>query len=76
MQIVKKRALSSRQALEKTIENRLQALLKGGGEELRPEPAEIRDLQADLPLNEAAAERTAQRIVRTAIPKEEKRRGA
>ena len=76
MQIVKKRALSSRQALRKTIDNRLDSLRKAGEEEVRPDPAEIRDLQADLPLQETSAERIAQRIVRTAIPKEEKRRKA
>lgn len=41
-----------------------------------PVQADIRDLQADLPLDEATAERTALRIVRSAIPKEEKRRKA
>jgi superfamily II DNA or RNA helicase len=74
MQIVKKRALSSRAALEKTIENRLVALRKKGEDETAPSRAEIRDLQADLPLDEAAAERTAVRILRSAIPKDERRR--
>ncbi len=76
MQIVKKRALSSRLALEKTIENRLQALRGKEEEESPPAPADIRDLQADLPLDEASAERTALRIVRSAIPKEDRRRKA
>ncbi|ROR02914.1 helicase-related protein [Desulfosoma caldarium] len=74
MQIVKKRALSSRAALARTLEHRLDALKS---EEARAEPpdrAELRDLQADLPLVEAAAERTARRILRSAIPKEERRR--
>ncbi len=68
--------MSSRSALEKTIENRLDSLRKKADEEVRPTPAEIRDLQADLPLGESAAERTAMRVVRSAIPKEEKRRKA
>jgi hypothetical protein len=50
MQIVKKRALSSRQALEKTIEHRLGSLKKVEDAEPQPTPAEIRDLQADLPM--------------------------
>ena len=77
MQIVKKRALSSRAALEKTLENRLDALKKLKDDAPpRPEPSEVRDLQADLPLDEATAERTAQRIVQAAISKEEKQRQA
>ena len=76
MQIVKKRALSSRQALEITIDNRLRALRRQEEQESPPTPTEVRDLQADLPLDEASAERTALRIVRSAIPKEEKRRKA
>ena len=75
MQIIKKRALSSRQALANTVEHRLEALRKAE-EEARPTQAELRDYQADLPLNESAAERTAVRIVRSAVPKEEKRRKA
>lgn len=75
MQIVKKRALSSRRALARTIENRLEALRKGE-EETPPAPAEVRDLQADLPLGEALAERTATRILRAAIPKEVRLRKA
>ena len=76
MQIVKKRALSSRVALRETIENRLDALKEGTPEEARPERADIRDLQADLPLDESTAERAARRIVRAAIPREERRRKA
>jgi len=75
MQIVKKRALSSRRALINTVEHRLDALRKAE-DEARPTPAELRDYQADLPLNESTAERTAVRIVRSAIPKEERRRKA
>jgi len=74
MQIVKKRALSSRAALAKTLEHRLEALRKEEGREEPPDRAELRDLQADLPLGEAAAERTAERVLRSAIPREEKRR--
>jgi len=70
MQIVKKRALSSRNALEKTIDHRLSALRKREEEEEPPNNADIRDLQADLPLDEATAERTAVSIVKSAIPKE------
>ena len=76
MQIVKKRALSSRQALEKTLDHRLTSLRKAEDAEPRPTPAEIRDLQADLPLDEATAERTALRILRSALPKEERQRKA
>jgi len=73
MQIVKKRALSSRAALAKTIENRLEALRKEESREAPPSRSEILDLQADLPLGEAAAERTALRLLRSAIPREERR---
>ncbi|WP_166485065.1 DEAD/DEAH box helicase [Candidatus Desulforudis audaxviator] len=76
MQIIKKRSLSSRNALGKTIENRLNALRKKDEEEVPPTNAEIRDLQADLPLDEATAERTAIRIIKSALPKEEKQRKA
>ena len=41
-----------------------------------PDRAEVRDLQADLPLDEAAAERTAERIVRATVPRDERRRRA
>jgi ERCC4-related helicase len=74
MQIVKKRALSSRAALAKTIEHRLEALKKEEERDEPPDRAELRDFQADLPLGEAAAERTAQRILRSAIPRDERRR--
>jgi len=76
MQIVKKRMLSSRHALTKTVENRLQALRNEAAREAPPERAEIRELQAALPLSELTSERIAQRIVRSAIPKEERLRKA
>lgn len=74
MQIVKKRALSSRAALAKTIEHRLRALKREEEQEEPPDPAELRDFQADLPLGEAAAERTARRILKSAIPSDGRRR--
>ncbi len=74
MQIVKKRALSSRAALAKTLDHRLEALRKEEAREEPPDRSELRDLQADLPLGETAAERTARRILRSAIPRDEKRR--
>lgn len=74
MQIVKKRALSSRAALTKTIEYRLEALRNEEAREEPPDRSEVRDLQADLPLTEATAERTVRRILRSAIPREEHRR--
>lgn len=75
MQIVKKRSLSSRAALEATIAHRLEALRRAE-EEAPPSRSELRELQLDLPLNETSAERTAARVLRSAIPKEEKRRKA
>jgi len=74
MQIVKKRALSSRAALAKTIEHRLEALEKEEARETPPDRAELRDYQADLPLSEAASELTARRILRSAIPADDRRR--
>lgn len=76
MQIVKKRSLSSRAALAKTLEHRLEALKNEQTREEPPPRAELRDYQADLPLTEAATERMAKRILRSAIPKEERRRKA
>jgi len=76
MQIIKKRALSSRAALEKTIDCRLESLRKEELREEPPTPAEIRDLRSDIPLTETAAERTAIKILRSAIPLEESRRKA
>jgi hypothetical protein len=76
MQILKKRALSSRAALATTLERRLAALQREGARETPPDRAELRDLQAGLPLSDAAAERTADRVLRSAIPADEKRRRA
>lgn len=73
MQIVKKRMLSSRAALKQTVENRLEALASRQREE-PPRRAELRELQGDLPLTEAQAERTAQRILRAAIARDARRR--
>ncbi len=74
MQIVKKRALSSRAALRRTLEHRLEALKKEASREEPPAPSELRDLQADLPLGDAALERTSRKLLRSAIPADEKRR--
>jgi ERCC4-related helicase len=75
MQIVKKRMLSSRAALRQTVENRLEALASKQPEEpLRR--AELRELQSNLPLTEAHAERTAQRVLRAAIARDARRRDA
>jgi superfamily II DNA or RNA helicase len=76
MQIIKKRALSSWSALAKTLEHRLEALQDERGREEAPTASELRDLQADIPTTETQAERIARRIVRSAIPKEERRRQA
>lgn len=76
MQIVKKRALSSRQALLQTIEHRLEALEREDAREEPPRPAEVRDFQADLPQTESQSEQTARRILRSAIPRDEVRRGS
>lgn len=75
MQIVKKRMLSSRAALRQTVRNRLDALASREAEE-PPSRAELRELQGDLPLAEAAAERTANRILRSAVARDAKRRAA
>jgi hypothetical protein len=74
MQIVRKRAASSRLALERTLEHRLEALKKESAREEPPDRAEIRDLQADVPMSDKQAERVARRILRSAIPKDERRR--
>ncbi len=74
MQIVKKRMLSSRAALERTLENRLKALSKVEEREEKPEKTEIRDIQADLPMSEVTAERIAQRLIRSSVPEDEKSR--
>jgi hypothetical protein len=76
MQIVKKRAASSRLALTRTLEHRLQALRKEEERVEKPERAELRDYQAALPMPDAQAERVARKILRSAIPKDERRRKA
>lgn len=73
MQIVKKRMLSSRKALHRTVENRLKALASSRSEE-PPARSELRELQAALPLAETAAERTADKILRAAISRDVRRR--
>jgi hypothetical protein len=75
MQIVKKRMLSSRAALMQTVENRLEALASRTPEE-PPARAELRELQADLPLSESAAERTASRLLRAAVSRDARRRSS
>ncbi len=76
MQIVKKRAASSRLALARTLEHRLAALRKEEERAEKPERAELKDYQADLPMPDAQAERIARKILRSAIPKDERRRKA
>ncbi|MBA5866432.1 MAG: hypothetical protein GDA67_07015 [Nitrospira sp. CR1.3] len=75
MQIVKKRMLSSRASLSKTVDNRLKALAARQGEE-PPKQSELRELQSDLPLTEAQAERTAVRVLRAALSRDARRRNA
>jgi len=74
MQIVKKRMLSSRLALTRTIQNRLDALSDPSEEP--PSRAEIRELQGDLPVPEATADRIAQRVLRAAVTPDVRRRRA
>ncbi|MFZ2054911.1 MAG: helicase-related protein [Candidatus Aminicenantales bacterium] len=76
MQIVKKRALSSHAALKKTLDCRLESLRKEELREEPPSPAEVRDLRSDIPLTESTAERTALKVIRSAIPRDERRRKA
>jgi superfamily II DNA or RNA helicase len=76
MQIIKKRMLSSRKALAQTVAHRLDALKSRGGQDDPPQRAEIRELQGDLPLGEAAHERIAERLVKSAVPKDAKRKNA
>lgn len=73
MQIVKKRMLSSRAALRQTVQNRL-AALTGRTSEEPPPRSELRELQSDLPLSESQTERTALRILRSAITPDTRRR--
>ncbi|SRR6266567_3293275 len=74
MQIIKKRLLSSRAALTETVNNRLNALASRQPAEEPPSRTEVRELQGDLPLSEATYERIAGRVLRSALPKEAKRR--
>lgn len=74
MQIIKKRMVSSRHALSCTVQNRLAALKKLEAREEKPDRAELRDYQEQLPISEKVAERIAQRIIKSAIPTDEKRR--
>jgi superfamily II DNA or RNA helicase len=72
MQIVKKRMLSSRLALTRTIEHRLEALLHPSDD--APSPAELRELQADLPVPESTADRIARRVLRATVSRDARRR--
>ncbi len=74
MQIVKKRAASSRLALSRTLEHRLAALRREQERDEKPERVELREYQAGLPMSDSQAERTARRILRSAIPKDEQQR--
>ncbi|MCU0293324.1 MAG: DEAD/DEAH box helicase [Thermoanaerobaculaceae bacterium] len=76
MQVIKKRALSSRRALESTLAHRIEALRKEDVREAPPSRAELRDLQADLPLGDAQLDRTSWQLLRSAMPPDEKRRQA
>ncbi len=75
MQIIKKRMLSSRNALKETVKNRLEAVSSRQAEEPPPR-SEVRELQGDLQLTEALAERTANRVLRAAVARDAKRRAA
>jgi len=70
MQIIKKRALSSWPALTNTLQHRLEALQNQEVRQEPPPPNELRDYQAGLPLTDSQNERTARRILQSAIPKE------
>ena len=76
MQIIKKRMLSSRRALAETVGHRLEALRARGEQEEPPPRAEVRELQSDIPLGEAAHERIATRVVRASVPKDTRRRNS
>ncbi len=76
MQIIKKRAISSRLALARTLEHRLAALSREAQREEPPEPQELRELRAGLPVPERQAERVSRQLLRSAIPPDEKRRRA
>jgi superfamily II DNA or RNA helicase len=75
MQIIKKRALSSRSALRETVKNRLEAVSSRQAEEPPPR-AELRELQGDLQLTEAIAERTANRVLRAAVARDARRKAS
>lgn len=75
MQIVKKRMLSSRLALARTIENRLDAL-RQAPDDAGPSRSELRELQGDLPLPEQEVERLTARVLRSAVPADQRRRAA
>ncbi len=76
MQIIKKRAISTRLALERTLEHRLTALRKEAEREEKPQPGELRELRAGLPMSDRQAERVGRRLLRSAIPAEERARKA
>jgi ERCC4-related helicase len=76
MQIVKKRMLSSRNALRQTVLNRLQAMKSHEETEAPPTKAEIRELQSDLPLSEFMQESIESRLLRVAVTRDVKRRNA
>jgi len=79
MQIVKKRMLSSRLALARTVAHRLDALKEGAKQAAGnegPSRAEVRELQGDLPLPEREAERIVERVLRSAVPPDARRRNA
>lgn len=74
MQIIKKRMLSSRAALISTVAHRLDSLNEKSEKIEPPAPVEVRELESDLPLMEAEHERIAERVIRSSVPREEKRR--
>lgn len=74
MQIVKKRAASSRLALTRTVAHRLEALRREAAREEPPDRAELRDYAAEVPVSDEQAERVARRILRASIPRDERRR--
>ncbi|HXH07184.1 MAG TPA: helicase-related protein [Vicinamibacterales bacterium] len=76
MQIIKKRALSSRLALKRTLEHRLDALRREGAREEKPAPGEVRELRAGLPVSDRQAERVSRRVLRSALPAEARARQA
>jgi ERCC4-related helicase len=73
MQIIKKRMLSSRAALQQTVLRRLEALKSKGELEDAPTRGEIRELQGDLSLPDTDKERITRKVL-SAISKDEKQR--